>query len=83
LDVEMPIMDGLEALNRIMNECPTAVVMLSSTTKKGTENTFAAMNSGAFDFVANLREPFHWTYIKSRKNSMKKLWLPAGQMFTN
>ncbi|MCU6599798.1 chemotaxis response regulator protein-glutamate methylesterase [Peribacillus frigoritolerans] len=52
LDVEMPIMDGLEALNRIMNECPTAVVMLSSTTKKGTENTFAAMNSGAFDFVA-------------------------------
>lgn len=52
LDVEMPIMDGLEALNRIMNECPTAVVMLSSTTKKGTVNTFAAMNSGAFDFVA-------------------------------
>ena len=35
-----------------MNECPTAVVMLSSTSKKGTENTFAAMNSGAFDFVA-------------------------------
>ncbi|CAH0267419.1 Chemotaxis response regulator protein-glutamate methylesterase of group 1 operon [Peribacillus frigoritolerans] len=31
LDVEMPIMDVLEALNRIMNECPTAVVMLSST----------------------------------------------------
>ncbi|MFD6207222.1 chemotaxis response regulator protein-glutamate methylesterase [Peribacillus sp. NPDC060253] len=52
LDVEMPVLDGLEALNRIMNECPTAVVMLSSTTKIGTENTFAAMNSGAFDFVA-------------------------------
>lgn len=52
LDVEMPIMDGLEALSRIMNECPTAVVMLSSTTKRGTENTFAAMNCGAFDFVA-------------------------------
>ncbi|MGE7185220.1 protein-glutamate methylesterase/protein-glutamine glutaminase [Peribacillus sp. NPDC006672] len=52
LDVEMPVMDGLEALNRIMRECPTAVVMLSSTTKEGTENTFAAMDSGAFDFVA-------------------------------
>ncbi|AMM95435.1 chemotaxis protein CheY [Peribacillus simplex] len=52
LDVEMPVMDGLEALNRIMNECPTAVVMLSSTTKEGTENTLAAMDSGAFDFMA-------------------------------
>ncbi|PJN87160.1 protein-glutamate methylesterase/protein-glutamine glutaminase [Bacillus sp. mrc49] len=52
LDVEMPVMDGLQALNLIMNECPTSVVMLSSTTKVGTENTFAAMSSGAFDFVA-------------------------------
>ncbi|KWW10936.1 MULTISPECIES: chemotaxis response regulator protein-glutamate methylesterase [Peribacillus] len=52
LDVEMPVMDGLQALNLIMNECPTPVVMLSSTTKVGTENTFAAMSSGAFDFVA-------------------------------
>ncbi|WP_285766612.1 chemotaxis response regulator protein-glutamate methylesterase [Peribacillus sp. SI8-4] len=52
LDVEMPIMDGLQALNLIMNECPTPVVMLSSTTKVGTDNTFAAMSSGAFDFVA-------------------------------
>jgi two-component system chemotaxis response regulator CheB len=83
LDVEMPIMDVLEALNRIMNECPTAVVMLSSATKKGTENTFAAMNSGAFDFVAKPSGAVSLIYIKSRKNSMKKLWLPAGQMFTN
>ena len=52
LDVEMPVMDGLEALKRIMNECPTAVVMLSSTTKEGTENTLAAMHNGAFDFMA-------------------------------
>lgn len=52
LDVEMPVMDGLEALNRIMEECPTAVVMLSSTTKKGTENTCIAMHSGAIDFIA-------------------------------
>ncbi|MFD9624299.1 protein-glutamate methylesterase/protein-glutamine glutaminase [Peribacillus muralis] len=52
LDVEMPVMDGLQALNLIMNECPTPVVMLSSTTKLGTDNTFTAMSSGAFDFVA-------------------------------
>lgn len=52
LDVEMPIMDGLDALKVIMKECPTAVIMLSSTTQEGTESTLAAMQLGAFDFIA-------------------------------
>lgn len=52
LDVEMPVMDGLEALKEIMRLRPTPVVMLSSTTKKGAENTVLAMESGAVDFVA-------------------------------
>lgn len=52
LDVEMPIMDGLEALKEIMRIRPTPVVMLSSTTEKGAENTVLAMASGAVDFVA-------------------------------
>ncbi|MEH6946375.1 chemotaxis response regulator protein-glutamate methylesterase [Bacillus sp. JJ634] len=52
LDVEMPIMDGLEALEKIMKDCPTPVVMLSSTTKEGAENTLMAMQNGAFDFIA-------------------------------
>ena len=52
LDVEMPIMDGIDALKNIMEECPTAVIMLSSTTQEGTENTFTAMHLGAFDFIA-------------------------------
>lgn len=52
LDVEMPVMDGLEALKEIMRVRPTPVVMLSSTTKKGAENTVLAMESGAVDFVA-------------------------------
>ena len=52
LDIEMPIMDGLEALKIIMNECPLPVIMLSSSTKFGTENTILAMQYGAFDFIA-------------------------------
>lgn len=52
LDVEMPVMDGLEALKEIMRLRPTPVVMLSSTTERGAENTVIAMASGAVDFVA-------------------------------
>ncbi|PLT34194.1 chemotaxis response regulator protein-glutamate methylesterase [Bacillus sp. V5-8f] len=52
LDVEMPVMNGLEALKEIMQQCPTPVIMLSSTTKEGTENTVTAMDIGAFDFIA-------------------------------
>ena len=52
LDVEMPVMNGLEALRRIMTETPVPVVMLSSTTKSGTESTIQAMEYGAVDFIA-------------------------------
>lgn len=52
MDVEMPEMNGLDALKQIMSEIPTAVVMLSSTTQKGTEITMQAMEYGAVDFVA-------------------------------
>lgn len=52
LDVEMPIMNGLECLRHIMEENPLPVVMLSSTTKAGAENTMLAMQYGAIDFIA-------------------------------
>lgn len=51
LDVEMPILNGLEALKEIMNIDPVPVVMLSSTTKEGAENTILAMQYGAIDFI--------------------------------
>ncbi|MCH7320954.1 chemotaxis response regulator protein-glutamate methylesterase [Solibacillus sp. MA9] len=52
MDVEMPEMNGIDALKEIMVQCPVPVVMLSSTTQKGTENTLIAMEYGAVDFVA-------------------------------
>ncbi|MCL7746487.1 chemotaxis response regulator protein-glutamate methylesterase [Halalkalibacter sp. MEB205] len=52
LDVEMPIMDGLETLKYIMDEDPCPVLMVSSTTKVGAENTLLAIEYGAVDFVA-------------------------------
>jgi two-component system chemotaxis response regulator CheB len=51
MDVEMPKLDGLGALERIMKECPTPVVMLSSLTQEGSETTIKALTMGAVDFV--------------------------------
>ena len=52
MDVEMPEMNGMEALKEIMQKYPLPVIMLSSTTKRGAENTLMAMEYGAVDFVA-------------------------------
>jgi len=51
LDVEMPNMDGLTTLERIMDECPTPVVMLSRLTDQDTETTIKALEAGAVDFI--------------------------------
>ena len=51
LDVEMPRMDGLTALKRIMVECPTPVIMLSALTQRGAHTTIRALMRGAVDFV--------------------------------
>lgn len=52
LDVEMPKMDGLDFLGRLMRLRPMPVVMVSSLTEKGSEVTFQALELGAVDFVA-------------------------------
>ena len=52
MDVEMPGMDGLEAVERLMAETPTPVLMLSAYTDEGAEVTFEALERGAVDFFA-------------------------------
>lgn len=52
LDVEMPRMDGLTFLAKLMSGRPMPVVMISSLTEQGSEATFRAMELGAVDFVA-------------------------------
>ena len=51
LDVEMPVMDGLDALERIMEECPVPVLMLSSITKEGADATIRSLELGAIEFI--------------------------------
>lgn len=52
LDVEMPGMDGLTFLDKLMRLHPMPVVMVSSTTRDGAASTLRAMELGAVDFVA-------------------------------
>jgi two-component system chemotaxis response regulator CheB len=51
LDIEMPVMDGLTTLRKIMKVSPLPVLMVSSLTKKGAEQTINALNWGAVDFI--------------------------------
>lgn len=51
LDVEMPRMDGLDFLERLMRLRPMPVVMVSSLTARGSEITLRALELGAVDFV--------------------------------
>ena len=51
LDVEMPVLDGLGMLRRLMLETPTRVVMLSSRTTENAKVTLEALDYGAIDFV--------------------------------
>ena len=51
LDVEMPVLDGLAMLKRLMLEAPTRVVMLSSKTTANARTTLDALEFGAIDFV--------------------------------
>ncbi|WP_309139776.1 chemotaxis-specific protein-glutamate methyltransferase CheB [Siccirubricoccus sp. G192] len=51
LDVQMPRMDGLACLDRIMLERPLPVVMVSSVTEAGARETLKALELGAVDFV--------------------------------
>lgn len=51
MDIEMPVMTGLEALKIIMREAPTNVIMISSLTQEGADVTLEALQMGAVDFI--------------------------------
>lgn len=52
MDVEMPRLDGVRAVQEIMRAIPTPVVMLSTLTAAGAETTIRALEAGAVDCVA-------------------------------
>ncbi|WP_018605207.1 protein-glutamate methylesterase/protein-glutamine glutaminase [Uliginosibacterium gangwonense] len=55
LDVEMPKMDGLDFLGRLMRLRPMPVVMISTMTERGSDTTLRALELGAVDFISKPR----------------------------
>ncbi|MDT8403909.1 chemotaxis response regulator protein-glutamate methylesterase [Sulfuriflexus sp.] len=51
MDIEMPVMDGITAVRRIMRSLPTPILMFSSLTTDGAKATLDALDAGAADFL--------------------------------
>ncbi|CUS47169.1 MAG: chemotaxis signal relay system protein-glutamate methylesterase CheB [Idiomarinaceae bacterium HL-53] len=51
MDIEMPVLDGISAVRRIMAERPTPILMFSSLTHEGAQATLDALDAGAVDFL--------------------------------
>lgn len=58
MDIEMPTMDGITALEIIMKKNPTPVIMVSSLTKEGADATLKALDLGAVDFMTKDSQSF-------------------------
>ncbi|WP_428323581.1 protein-glutamate methylesterase/protein-glutamine glutaminase [Natroniella sulfidigena] len=77
LDVEMPKMDGLEFLERLMARRPIPVVMLSSVTTKQSKTTIKALELGAFDFITKPSGSISLDIDKVQEELIQKVRLAA------
>jgi two-component system, chemotaxis family, protein-glutamate methylesterase/glutaminase len=84
LDVEMPRLDGLSTLRRIMSDFPRPVVMLSSLTQEGAVETIQALTLGAVDFVGkpanqvNIQQVMDETITKIKKAASARVRANLG-----
>lgn len=78
LDVEMPRMDGVQFLRRLMPQYPLPVVMVSSLTQRGAQITMAALEAGAVDFVTKPSTRQGWDLSEVLGELRTKLKTAAG-----
>jgi two-component system, chemotaxis family, protein-glutamate methylesterase/glutaminase len=77
LDVEMPRMDGITFLKRLMHYMPVPVVMVSSLTQNGARTTLEALESGAVDFVAKPHSHIYDGVESMREELLSKIKVAA------
>jgi two-component system, chemotaxis family, protein-glutamate methylesterase/glutaminase len=73
LDIEMPGLNGIETLKRVMRDSPRPVIMVSSLTQEGAETTLEAPDLGAFDYVPKQLSYVSLDIIKVRDDLVNKI----------
>ncbi len=68
MDIEMPVMDGITAVRKIMQKSPIPILMFSSLTTDGAQATLDALDAGAVDFL-----PKKFDDISSDRDEAKRL----------
>ncbi len=78
LDYEMPFLDGLSALRKIMDQNPLPVIMISSHTREGAQVTLDALEIGAVDFLAKPEGKGPLELYRVREEFLRKVRGAAG-----
>jgi two-component system, chemotaxis family, protein-glutamate methylesterase/glutaminase len=73
LDIEMPGLNGLETLKRVMRDSPRPVIMVSSLTQEGADTTLEALDLGAFDYVPKQQSYVSLDIVKVRDDLVNKI----------
>jgi two-component system, chemotaxis family, protein-glutamate methylesterase/glutaminase len=73
LDVEMPIMDGLTCLKELQKYTNVPIVMLSSVTRDGAEQTIKALENGAVDFITKPTNIFEMSNDEKKIEVIEKV----------
>ena len=73
MDIEMPRMNGIEALKRIMKKTPLPVLMVSSLTEEGAKATLDALDIGAVDFIPKNLAEFAVSILKIKEVLLEKI----------
>ena len=68
MDIEMPVMDGITAVRRIMAISPIPILMFSSLTHEGAQSTFDALEAGAVDFL-----PKNFDELSNKREEVAKI----------
>lgn len=77
MDIEMPVMDGLTALEKAMKTHPVPIIMLSSLTKEGADATIKALDLGAVDFIGKPSSVFKINADDVKNQILEKIMIAS------
>lgn len=80
LDLQMPQLSGLDVLRVLRDELPTRIIMVSSFTRVGAEESFRALEEGAFDFVDKTLVRNRMDFVRLGDELIEKIRLAASQV---